>query len=86
MRLLIGIGKISYGLYLTHAGVIHFFGEKIGLRQLGQGDLPCLIFFALTLVAASVISYLLKIAIEDPCIALGRGIISSRARHVPTSD
>jgi peptidoglycan/LPS O-acetylase OafA/YrhL len=72
-RPLVGIGRISYGLYLYHIPIIHWV--RAGSPRLGWTG--AMLAAGLTLVAALVSS----IAIERPCLRL-----KDRIRHRPGTE
>lgn len=69
------LGKLSYGIYLSHFAVITLL-ENIGATHwTTQPDLTNLGFFALALAVSALVSLGLHRSIEVPCIRLGSRVI-----------
>jgi peptidoglycan/LPS O-acetylase OafA/YrhL len=72
------LGKISYGLYLTHFAVIRLL-KATDLPVFSEStDAGCVCFFVTTLCIAAVLAIIAKSVIEDPFIDVGRRIIANR--------
>jgi peptidoglycan/LPS O-acetylase OafA/YrhL len=72
------LGKISYGLYLTHFAVIRLL-KATNLPIFAESDDVCsLCFLGTTLCIAAVCAIIAKRLIEDPFIDLGRRMIAMR--------
>ena len=72
------LGKISYGLYLTHFAVIRLL-KSTNLPMFSEPtDSGCVCFLVTTLCIAVGLAMIAKTVIEDPFIDLGRRIIASR--------
>jgi peptidoglycan/LPS O-acetylase OafA/YrhL len=72
------LGKISYGLYLTHFAVIRLL-KATNLPIFAESDDVCsLCFLGTTLCIAAVCAIITKRLIEDPFIDLGRRMIAMR--------
>jgi peptidoglycan/LPS O-acetylase OafA/YrhL len=77
------LGKISYGLYLTHFAVIRLL-KATNLPMFSEStDAGCVCFLVTTLCIAVVLSVIAKAVIEDPFIDLGRRIIANRESGGP---
>ena len=77
------LGKISYGLYLTHFAVIRLL-KAANLPVFSESnDVGCVCFFVTTLCIAAILAMIAKRLIEDPFIDLGRRIIAIRESGGP---
>lgn len=77
------LGKISYGLYLTHFAVIRLL-KATNLPVFSESsDVGCVCFVVTTLCIAALLAMIAKRLIEDPCIDLGRRIIAIRESGGP---
>jgi peptidoglycan/LPS O-acetylase OafA/YrhL len=72
------LGKISYGLYLTHFAVIRLLKSTNLPMFTDSTDSGCVCFLVTTLCIAVVLAMIAKTVIEDPFIDLGRRIIANR--------
>lgn len=69
------LGKLSFGMYLTHFAVLRLF-KWIGLYSvIEKGDAVSLLHFGLTVTVTAFISYFLHLCIERPGILLGKNLI-----------
>jgi peptidoglycan/LPS O-acetylase OafA/YrhL len=77
------LGRISYGLYLTHFAVIRLL-KATSLPIFSQpNDAGCACFLVTTLCTAAVLAMIAKRVIEDPFVDFGRRIIAIRESGAP---
>ena len=74
-RALALLGKISFGMYLTHFAVLELF-KRLGLSTMFQnGDVPSILHYFCVVAVTAPLSYLLYITIERQGITYGKRLI-----------
>lgn len=74
-RITTTIGKLSFGMYLTHFVILTYF-SRLGFSAIFQkSNLASVLYFICVVLAAAVVSSLFHKYIENPGIALGKRLI-----------
>ena len=78
-RVLVLIGKLSYGMYLIHLLVLNVADRVV--RPGSGGFSQSFASYLLTCVLSVAGAYVLSVAIERPCISIGKRISASIQRR-----
>ncbi|MEO8677587.1 MAG: acyltransferase [Vicinamibacterales bacterium] len=74
--LTIQIGKLSFGMYLSHFAVIDLF-RAVGVSQaFGSGDVPAVLHYGAVVSVTAAISWVAHVTLERPGIGAGRRLIA----------
>ena len=74
-KFMIGLGKLSFSMYLTHFAVLGLFTKLGVVSFIGNGNKESIIYFTLVLLTSAGVSAVTYKFIEKPGVSIGRRLI-----------